>query len=404
MDKVSVALVSMGGYAHNFYGTRLIKKHKKLQVDFIGGVSRSPENVNQAYINAGIPVYSSLEEFYAAEWAELVIASGPIHKHAPVTCLALENGSNVLCEKPLAATIQEAKMMLEAEKKSGKFVAVGYQWSFSDAIQELKKDIINGLLGESVRLKMILLWPRALSYYNRNNWAGKIKSPEEEWILDSPVQNATAHYLHNMLYILGDTRETSAQPTEVEAELYRANRIENYDTAALRCSTENRVEILYYAAHCVPENKGIILNYEFENATIEYNTTHENSFTARFRDGRVKNYGNPGDDDDHKLRDSLRAVRTKEAVACGIPASTPHILCVNGAQESSRVKTFPEEMVRISNYDDSQLVWVKGLSEALMESYEKDALPNELQHYPWANSCRKIDLHNYKRYPSHAAE
>ncbi len=401
MEKVSVALVSMGGYAYNFYGTRLIQKHKDQQVEFIGGVSRSPENVNQAYINAGIPVYSSLEELYAAEWAELVIASGPIHKHAPVTCLALGKGSNVLCEKPLAATIQEAKMMLETEKKSGRFAAVGYQWSFSDAIQKLKKDIINGLLGEPVRLKMILLWPRALSYYNRNDWAGKIKSPEGEWILDSPVQNATAHYLHNMLYLLGSTKETSTQPAEVEAELYRANRIENYDAAALRCSTEKGVEILYYAAHCVPENKGIILDYEFEKATIEYNTTHENSFSARFKGGRVKNYGNPGNDDEHKLRDSIRAVRTKEAVACGISASIPHILYVNGAQESSNIKTFPHELVKTSKHNDSELVWVKGLSKALMNSYENEVLPNELQDYPWANTCKKIDLRNYSRYPSH---
>ena len=279
MKKVSVALVSMGGYAYNFYGTRLIYKHKNHQIDFVGGVSRSPKNVNKAYKDLGIPVYSSLEDFYSENWAELVIASGPIHKHAPVTCFALENGSNVLCEKPLAGTIQEAKIMLEAEKSSGRFVAVGYQWSFSDTIQELKKDIIHGQLGEPIRLKMILLWPRALSYYNRNDWAGKIKSPEGGWILDSPVQNATAHYLHNMLYILGEKRETSALPTEVEAELYRANRIENYDAAALRCSTEKGVEILYYAAHCVPENKGIILEYEFENAIVEYNTIHENSFT-----------------------------------------------------------------------------------------------------------------------------
>jgi predicted dehydrogenase len=400
MEKVSVALVSTGGYAFNFYGTRLIQKHKNLQINFVGGVSRSPKNVNQAYKDAGIPIYSSLEELYEADRAELVIASGPIHKHAPVTCLALEKGSNVLCEKPLAATIQEAKRMVEAEEKSGRFVAVGYQWSFSDAVQKLKKDIINGLLGEPVLLKMILLWPRALSYYNRNDWAGKKKSPEGEWILDSPVQNATAHYLHNMLYLLGGTRETSARLTEVEAELYRANRIENYDAAALRCSTEKGVEIFYYSAHCVPENKGIILEYEFENAIVEYNTIHENSFTAGFRDGRVKNYGNPGDDDANKLRDSLRAVRTKETVACGIHASTPHLLCVNGAQESSKIKTFPGEMIRTSKHNDSELVWVKGLSKALMNSYENEILPNELQHYPWANTCEKIDLRNYTSYPS----
>ena len=40
-------------------------------------------------------------------------------------------------------------------------------------------------------------------------------------IFDSPVSNACAHYLHNMLYVLGPTRETSAMPARVQAELTR---------------------------------------------------------------------------------------------------------------------------------------------------------------------------------------
>jgi hypothetical protein len=53
-------------------------------------------------------------------------------------------------------------------------------------------------------------------------------------IFDSPANNATAHFLHNMFYLLGATRETSAAPAVVQAELYRANAIENFDTAAIR--------------------------------------------------------------------------------------------------------------------------------------------------------------------------
>jgi predicted dehydrogenase len=400
MEEVTVALVSMGGYAYNFYGTRLLQQPNEFNIKFVGGVSRSPRNVNEAYKRSGIPVYSSLDDFYEADWAELVIVSGPIHKHAPVTCKALTHGSNVLCEKPLAGTVQEAEMMAEAEKKSGKFVAIGYQWSFSNTIQELKQDILNDFFGKPVRLKMMLLWPRTLSYYNRNDWAGRIMSPEGEWILDSPVQNATAHYLHNMLYILGDSRETSAQPVEIEAELYRANEIENYDAAALRCKTENGAEILYYTAHCVPENKGIILSYKFEKASVEYNTVKKDCFTARFKDGHIKNYGNPGDEDENKLRDSIRAVRMKEPVACGISASTPHLLCVNGAQESSSIKTFPREMVNVSRYNNSELVWVKELSDAFQKSYKEEVLPTESKRYSWASQCRKIDLQNYACFPS----
>ena len=91
------------------------------------------------------------------------------------------------------------------------------------------------------------------SYYNRNDWAGRIKSDSGEWVLDSPANNAMAHYLHNALYVLGETPTTSARPISVQAELYRANPIENYDAAVLRVMTDKNVEVLFYGAHTVPD-------------------------------------------------------------------------------------------------------------------------------------------------------
>jgi predicted dehydrogenase len=399
MEEVRIALVGMGGYAYNFYGRRLLQPPPDKGIRFVGGVSRSPENVREDYRKAGIPVYESLEEFYENDWADLVISSGPIHLHEPVTCEALSHGSSVLSEKPVAATIQEAMKMAEAERRSGRFVAIGYQWSFSDAVQALKRDAMEGLFGDPVTLKTLILWPRPLSYYGRNDWAGRIEAGGR-WVLDSPVQNATAHYLHNMFYLLGDSREGSARPGEVESELYRANDTENYDAAALRSVTEEGAEILFYSAHCVPENLGIEMRYEFERAIVEYNAHGNNCFTARFRDGRTKCYGNPEDTSENKLWDSVRAVRTGEKTACGIGASIPHVLAVNGAQESAEIKAFRGDRVRRSQVDGGALVWVDGLSDAFRESFQRGILPSEEGRYPWAVKGSRIDLKGYSHFPS----
>ncbi len=105
---------------------------------------------------------------------------------------------------------------------------------------------MEGVFGRAVRLKTITLWPRTHSHYARSRWAGRIKDDHGSWVLDSPVNNATAHYLHNMLYLLGKTTNSSARPASVEAELYRANNIENYDTGALRIKTEEGAEIFSF--------------------------------------------------------------------------------------------------------------------------------------------------------------
>ena len=96
-----------------------------------------------------------MEEFYAADHADLAIISSPIQYHAQQSIYALDHGSNVLCEKPLCATVPDALKMREAQNRSGKFLAVGFQWSFDNSILDLKKDIISGMLGRPKRLKTL---------------------------------------------------------------------------------------------------------------------------------------------------------------------------------------------------------------------------------------------------------
>jgi predicted dehydrogenase len=380
----------------------------------VAGIDPNPVGCSHIdrFKEASIPIYPDLDAFYAEATADLVVIAAPIHLHAPFTMNALAHGSNVLCEKPIAATIQEVQQMAQAEAEAPGFVGIGYQWSYSETMQSLKADVMGGLLGKPLRCRTKVLWPRPLSYYHRNNWAAKLKSPDGRWILDSPVNNATAHYLHNALYILGPTRETSARPLDVQAELYRANAIENYDTAAMRVHVVwgehgDGVEVLFYTSHPVDENIGPVLVYEFEDAVVEYGAyggrrNEDNPLIARFRDGRVKDYGDPFADEVGKLWQAVDSVRNGAPLACGVSAATPHTLCVNGAQESPQeIAAFPPDLVHHTPLGaDDTLVWVAGLRETLESCYDAGVLPSELGAVGWARAGRRVDLRTYSHYPS----
>ena len=87
---------------------------------------------------------------------------------------------------------------MEAAARKDGFIAVGYQWSYSSAIQKLKQDIHSGIYGKALQMKTIVLWPRNKAYFTRTTgWAGKVKASNGETIYDSVANNATAHYLHN---------------------------------------------------------------------------------------------------------------------------------------------------------------------------------------------------------------
>jgi predicted dehydrogenase len=398
-DKTTVALVGAGGFGQ-YYANELLHNHQdRIQlVGIVDPFAASSPHFNELQ-SRHIPLYDNLSDFFKHHTAALICISSPIQFHASQTILALEHGASVLCEKPLCATIQDARRMAQAEAQASGFVAIGYQWSFSTAIQSLKTDILSGRLGTPLRLKSRVFWPRTNAYYSRNKWAGRIRLDDGSWVLDSPAGNAAAHYLHNMLYILGPTRETSATVKSVQAELYRANPIENYDTGILRCITGNDVEILFYTTHASRQNVNPIFDYEFEKAVVRFDQNSEEDIIAYFHDGRQKNYGNPFAAGMGKIWQCVEAVHTEQPIVCGIQAATPHTLCINGAQESAVIVDFPESLRRTAELAGDTLTYIEGLEDLLTRCYESSLLPSESGLADWAAAGRVVDLRDYHHFP-----
>ena len=68
--------------------------------------------------------------------------------HAECTIFALEHGINVLLEKPMCVTLDEAADIVRAEKKSGKILSIGFQPRYDANMQMIKKIVESGTLGE----------------------------------------------------------------------------------------------------------------------------------------------------------------------------------------------------------------------------------------------------------------
>ena len=69
-------------------------------------------------------------------------------QHKVCTVDALERGINVLLEKPMCVTMDEAVEMVKAEKKSGKILSIGFQPRFDDNMLLVKKILQSGVLGK----------------------------------------------------------------------------------------------------------------------------------------------------------------------------------------------------------------------------------------------------------------
>ncbi|MGM9665904.1 MAG: Gfo/Idh/MocA family protein [Eubacteriales bacterium] len=69
-------------------------------------------------------------------------------QHAPCAIHALNAGINVLLEKPMCVTTEEAIEIIKAEKKSGKVLSIGFQPRFDENMKEIKKIVQSGQLGK----------------------------------------------------------------------------------------------------------------------------------------------------------------------------------------------------------------------------------------------------------------
>ncbi len=394
---VSIVLVGIGGYG-NTAVTTLLRNPLRQDWQLVGVVDPVAEKA-AAYDelkSLGLPFYATLDDFYKTNKADLAFISSPIQFHAPQTCTALANGTNVLCEKPACATIQEARQMAAARDAAGRFAAIGYQWSYTQAILDLKADIQAGRLGQPRRMKTMALWPRTDTYYGRNNWAGARQSPQGDWILDSPAHNACAHYLHNMLFLLGRQGQASAaQPRSVQAELYRANPITNFDTTAMRIMTDDGVEVLFYTTHALSKFYGPEIICEFDEATVTFYTGKR--LVAHYKNGDTKDYGTPDGYTHLKYWDSIAAVRGEKAMACTIDAATPQIVCINAAEDSvnNDIAEFPAGLVYKMGVPGKQIRVMTGLAECFIKAFQANALPAELGGYSWLRPGKVVDTTHY---------
>lgn len=380
-EKIKVVLVGIGGYG-SIYVNEMLRPEIREKAELVGIVDPFPAScrrLDELRVLAGEP-YTDIADFYAEKKADLAVISTPISFHTSNIITALENGSDVLCEKPLCGDARDIEPLLRAEKESGHRVHIGYQWSHSEAIEALKRDIIAGVYGEPVSLKTLILWPRDRRYFSRGTgWAGKIRAADGTLIYDSVANNAAAHYLHNMFYVTGASLDESRSVDSVSAELYRTNSIENFDTALIRCRLEGGAIATFIASHSIERAQNPMFDYVFTGGRVTYTQdptpveiADKDAYTCGrivgvTADGKVRDYGDPFLNVERKLHIAIDNAKRLPAsnVICGIRAASVHTRVINYIGENFAIKTFPSESIK----ERGELLYVEGLAKRLISIY-----------------------------------
>ena len=146
--KLRVGIVGCGGIANGKHMPALKTVDDVEMVAFCDIIRERAEKAAAEYGVDGAAVYEDYKEMLAKEKLDVVHVCTPNNSHAPISVAAMEADCHVMCEKPMAKTVAQAKEMLDAHKRTGKKLTIGYQNRFRADSQYLKKACVRDDLGE----------------------------------------------------------------------------------------------------------------------------------------------------------------------------------------------------------------------------------------------------------------
>ncbi len=345
-----------------------------------------------------IRVYKSYDEMIdkESETAEAVWLPLPIHLHRPFAEKALSKGLHVVTEKPAAGSLQDVDAMIAARNKAGREVLVGFQDIYAAQTLPAKRELVNGAIGKITEGTVHASWPRDLSYYSRNQWAGALKV-QDSWVLDSPLQNAISHYVNLTLFLMGADLHESAAPVQITAELYRVNKIENYDTCALRVKLSTGSSLLVFFTHASSKLiEPIITLKGTEGSLLVDNNRYTFSGKTQkvFDPDRIKHL--------HMVQNIARHIRKApyDGTMATLEIARIHTLLVNGTSEASPVCTVDGEYATSQKVEkNNSSIWlIKDVDKVMKRCVDEHKLPNELGDVGWSRKGGSIDLSNYNAF------
>ena len=188
------ALIGCGRISPNHI---VAARNNNLQIKAFSDVVRG----NAEDKNAGVNIYSDYKEMLKTEKPDLVAVATESGKHANIALDCLKFGSNVIIEKPIALSLNDADRIIECADKKRLLVCACHQNRFNKSIQAIRSAIEKNRFGKLLYGTAHIRWARDREYYARAAWRGT-------WEQDGgALMNQCIHDIDLLRWMMGDDIE-----------------------------------------------------------------------------------------------------------------------------------------------------------------------------------------------------
>ena len=225
----------------------------------------------------GVRQYVDYKEMLAAEKPELVAVATESGKHAQIAIDCIRAGCNVIIEKPIALSIQDADAVIAAAKKNGVVACANHQNRFNKSVQYIRKALESGRFGKLLHGAAHVRWNRGEGYYTQAPWRGT-------WAQDGGcLMNQCIHNIDLLRWMMGnEVEEVMAYTDQLEHPYLEA---EDLGLAIVKFKNGS-YGLIEGTTNVYPKNLEETLYIFGEKGTVKAGGTSDNIIEEwRFADG-----------------------------------------------------------------------------------------------------------------------
>lgn len=191
------ALIGCGRISPNHI---VAAKKNNLQIVALCDIAK--KNVNDKIIKFDLPhtvkQYLDYKEMLVNEKPDLVAIATESGKHAQIALDCIEAGCNLIVEKPITLSLEDADRIIEKAKEKGVKVCACHQNRFNKSIQKIREAIERDRFGKLLYGTAHIRWARDYEYYARAKWRGT-------WEQDGgALMNQCIHNIDLLRWMMGD--------------------------------------------------------------------------------------------------------------------------------------------------------------------------------------------------------
>lgn len=246
MEKTQkIGIIGVGIVGERFL--KALQRHGKMKI--AGVYDTNTERVQLIAEKYNVPMYQDYHALLQDETIDIIYLAVPPKYHHALAIEIMDAKKHIICEKPLANSMDEAKHMLEKAEKQQIVHAMNFPTVYSAGFKQLKAYMDEGFLGTLRRIELHTYfgqWPR---FWQQTNW---ISSREQGGF----VREVFTHYVQMIQMLFGNITDVQTHieypedPSASETGIIATGRLQNGTPILLNgfsnIGVEEEISVTFY--------------------------------------------------------------------------------------------------------------------------------------------------------------